>query len=219
MNDKIVLVKEKVTGNKYFKIGLASVLLVSTVFIASTKVTNAIESSKYTQTSQINSTTQTLSKVAVVEEIRSIAKLNILEIYTTKDFKFLVDKWYGDKEKVATFHATCRYYLDFTNIKESNVNIVDNTITIHAKQLELNIEFLEDKTEFKKTKNTGISAGELKLTIEEVEQAKQGLKQSLYADIYKTNLNEARDKANIEINKLLQTISKNDVKIVINYID
>lgn len=219
MNNKLIIIKDRVNNNKYIRMGLAALLVASISFFTGDKIVKAIEASKYKTVVAINEKISLSSKASVVESIKSLAKLNISNVEVSKDSSFKIDKWYGDKEKIATFYANCIFSLDFSKLNEGNVYIDENNIIINTKPLTMSVEFNEDKTEFKKTKNTGISSGELKLTVEEVERSKSALKQVIYNEVYNSSLEDAQKRASEELNKLIKNIVKKDVDIKINYIE
>lgn len=110
-----------------------------------------------------------IDKESVVKGIKDLNELSLYEKQVSRIATLSQDKWYGNKTKKINYYLKHRYYVDLSNIDESNVIINHDSKTINLWIAEPQMEtiILTDKTEFKQTDNSWMSFGDFKLSAED----------------------------------------------------
>lgn len=202
---------------KYIALGLIFCTLLG---LGSCQINKSIQRSnekKYIHTAIINEDNKVLEKESVVEAVNELCKLEVLQVQLSKGVKIKQGKYFK-KEKDIKLYANCKYILDLEKIKENNVIINGNEIIIFCSNPSIEVTILESMTEFTDTKNSFLSFGDLELDSESWNSILVETKNSIQIESSKY-IDEAKVKAENSIEKALSTLTKNNYRIEVRWVD
>lgn len=211
--------------NKQTKKIIAYMLLIagvtSSLLFGITKLVDHFKEPTYI-ISEVNQNSMVkISKESVVEGIKDLNELSIYEKEVSRIAQINQEKWYGSKTKKINYYLKHRYYIDLSNVDESNVIINHDSKTINLWISEPSMEtiFLEDKTEFQQTDNSWLSFGEIKLTAEDYNKIeREVLNQSKVDTNAIEGLEEAKVKVAPTITNNLKVLSGIDYNVEIHFV-
>lgn len=211
--------------NKQTKKIIAYMLLIagvtSSLLFGITKLVDHFKEPTYI-ISEVNQNSMVkISKESVVEGIKDLNELSIYEKEVSRIAQINQEKWYGSKTKKINYYLKHRYYIDLSNVDESNVIINHDSKTINLWISEPSMEtiFLEDKTEFQQTDSSWLSFGEIKLTAEDYNKIeREVLNQSKVDTNAIEGLEEAKVKVAPTITNNLKVLSGIDYNVEIHFV-
>ncbi|CDG03084.1 DUF4230 domain-containing protein [Clostridium chauvoei] len=181
---------------------------------------------QWTLTENENKNVKFLTEESLVKEIRDVNKIIPLEIELSETI--VVDKSWGDFEvfkkiKRIKFFANCSYAVDLSAIenKDITINKFKNEITLSLpKPKVFSVDIDEDKTIYEESSNGLLRFGDIKLTSEEF-----GVIQMEVAKTFESKMNDpeiynkAVSNTTIVLEKVLNQIANNEMKVTINFKD
>ena len=194
---------------KFIIIGLALSTMISCLSVSSL-VKNKQEKKQFTN--------NVLEKESVVEAVKELSKLEILEIQLNKTIRLKEGKYFK-KQKDIKFSVLGKYILNLNKISAENVLINGNEIIIFITEPECEVNINEDLTKFGEVERSFMVFGDLELTPEENNQIHKNLKDSILLEMnLDENMNVAKEKANLSIEKTLSALTKNNYSIEVRWV-
>jgi len=201
-------------------------LLSTTIFAISTcglkSLTRPSKSFDISSIKNINKDNK-IDSETIIQEIKEVSRHEIIQAYATKEIKIKnnnTENFLTKNIEYINYKGIGHYYIDFNKINENQIQ-VDNEkreVTIFLSNPILEIEMLEDKTEFKTEKGILIF-NDIKMTIEQSEKIKNEVKNDIYKKLYTDEyLEEVNNKTEKILNDLITKITKNTYNINIRFI-
>lgn len=128
--------------------------------------------------------------------------------------------WYGSKKQDVTFYAIGRYSLDLSRLSDDSVVVNDSsrTITIYLSKPSLNVELLENETQFSKVDKDLFVFGDIKYTLKEVEAMKHSVKCDMLLKM-EDMLEQVKVQTGNSVQRLLLSITKDKYNVKVVFID
>lgn len=197
-------------------IGLTLAIIGVVGISISNSIKNTKERQQYTNTIIVNDI-KTLEAESVVESVTELGNLEVLQLNISKDVKIKEGEFFK-KEQDIKFKALVKFKIDLTKIDSNNVIIQDNTIKLFISQPIIDIEFLEDETEFGEVNKSFMTFGDIEFTAEELESLKSELKNNIYQESL-SEMQTVKDKVNKVLETSLLTLTKSEYEVVVNYVE
>lgn len=159
----------------------------------------------------------------IVDELKEVSRHEIMQAFVTKDIKIKSNKTENFLTKnieYINFKGIGHYYIDFNKINDNQIQIDDEKreVTIFLSNPILEVELLEDKTEFKTEKGILIFS-DIKLTFEQTEKIKNEAKNNIYSKLSEEDyIKEVNGKTEKILNDLVTKITKNEYNINIRFV-
>lgn len=148
-----------------------------------------------------------------VEQIKGIAKLNVLEVQSSKRVKYEKTTdflWMSaSRSIIAKYYFNTCYSIDLSKLDDKQITVSDNNVTIYIKGLEVKTELIEDMSEYEEvrkgsklviTKDVQLSPQQLNDTTDEL-KSKVNTECSEGMD-YEEAIRHAEDSIELALNKL-----------------
>lgn len=128
--------------------------------------------------------------------------------------------WYGSKKQDVTFYAIGRYSLDLSKLSDDNVVVNNDSriITVYLSKPCLDVELLENETQFSKLDNDLFAFGDIKYTFKEVEAMKYSVKCDMLLKM-EDMLEQVKVQAGNSVQRLLLSITKDNYNVKVVFID
>ena len=149
-----------------------------------------------------------------IEQIKGIAKLNVLEVQSSKKVKYEKTSdflWMSaSRSIIAKYYFNTCYSIDLGKLDDKQITVSDNNVTIYIKGLEVKTELIEGMSEYEEvregsklvvTKDVELSPSELNDTIDKLknkvtEECSEG------SVDYEEAIRYAEDSIELALNKL-----------------
>ena len=152
-----------------------------------------------------------------IEQIKGIAKLNVLEVQSSKKVKYEKTSdflWMSaSRSIIAKYYFNTCYSIDLSKLDDKQIAVSDNNITIYIKGLEVKTELIEGMSEYEEvregsklviTKDVELSPQQLNDTIDKLKD-KVNKECSVGVD-YEEAIKYAEDSIELALNKLTNKI-------------
>lgn len=208
--------------SKKVKSIMASVLIGLTLLgvgCGTSSYVKAKEEAKYNQTIVISEKTKVASKESIVEGIREVAKLKMLEVQTSKVSKLQTGSFFKKTQEVK-FRLVHSYFMDFSTIAFDNVIINNNDIKLFMRPIEIETSFNESQTEYGQVQKGLITLGDLKITPEEMESIKTEVKKEANEEALRSaEYMGAKEKAEKIVEDTILKITKLQYNVKIVFVE
>ena len=202
---------------KIIIIGLALSTMISCLSVSSL-VKNKQEKKQFTNTVVVSEDVAVLEKESVVETVKELSKLEILEMQLNKTIRLKEGKYFKKQQDIK-YGIIGKYILNLNKISAENVLINGNEIIIFATEPECEVNINEDLTKFGDVERSFMSFGDLELTPEESNKIQKQLKESILLEMnLDENMNVAKEKASTSIEKSLSTLTKNNYSVEVRWV-
>jgi hypothetical protein len=210
---------------KFLTIILASIIIFTGVRYGVSKILET-KPTKPVVISQVKSSVfekSVLHKEVITSKFETIHKIQVIQTTVTQQITINQGRKSGlfKNDKLIKYVAIGRYILDLDKIKDENI-VIDNdnrTITVFTTRPSVEIELLEDKTEFQDEKGK-LSFWDIKLTPEESEKCRYEVKMQMKESLENEKHQEIVSvKAKESLQELLLKTTGYKYTIIINIVD
>lgn len=202
---------------KFIMIGLALSTMISCLSVSSL-VKNKQEKKQFTNTLVVSEDVEVLVKESVIETVKELSKLEILEMQLNKTIRLKEGKYFKKQQDVK-YGIIGKYILDLSKISAENVLINGNEIIIFITEPECEVNINDNNTQFGDVERSFMAFGDLELTPEESNQIHKNLKDSILEEMnLDENMNVAKEKASTSIEKTLSTLTKNNYSVEVRWV-
>lgn len=192
---------------KFIMIGLVLSSMFS-CFAVSSLVKSNQEKKQFTNTVVVSERVDVLEKESVVEAVKELSKLEILEMQLNKTIRLKEGKYFKKQQDIK-FSISGKYILNLNKISAENVLINGNEIVIFTTEPECEANINENQTKFGDVEHSFMAFGDLEIMPEENNKIQKQLKESILLEMnLDENMNVAKEKASISIEKTLSTLTK-----------
>lgn len=202
---------------KFIIIGLALLTMISYLSIAGL-IKNNQEKKQFTNTVVVSEKVEILEKESVVEAVKELSKLEILEMQLNKTIRLKEGKYFKKQQDIK-YGIIGKYILNLNKISAENVLINGNEIIIFITEPECEVNINENDTKFGDVERGFMTFGDLEITPEENNKINKQLKESILLEMnLDENMNVAKEKASTSIEKCLSTLTKNNYSVEVRWV-
>lgn len=159
----------------------------------------------------------------ILQELKETGRLEIMQGFTSKEIEIkngIADNVIFKNNKYINFKGIGHYYIDLQNLKDNQVQVNEDKkeVTIFLSSPALELELLEDETEFK-TEQGVLIFNNFKLEIEQYEKLKQEVKSDMLKKLSEPDcIEEVNNKTEKIINETVIKLVKNGYNINIRFV-
>lgn len=202
---------------KFIMIGLILSSMFSCFAVTSLVKSNQ-EKKQFTNTVVVSERVNVLEKESVVEAVKELSRLEILEMQLNKTIRLKEGKYFKKQQDIK-YGIIGKYILNLNKISAENILINGNEIIIFTTEPECEVNINENDTKFGEVERSFMTFGDLELTPEESNKIQKQLKESILLEMnLDENMNVAKEKANSSIEKTLSTLTKNNYSVEVRWV-
>lgn len=159
----------------------------------------------------------------ILQELKETGRIEIMQGFTSKEIELksgIADNVMFKNNKYINLKGLGHYYIDLQNLKDNQVQVNENKkeVTIFLSSPILELELLEDETEFK-TEQGVLIFNNFKLEIEQYEKLKQEVKSDMLKKLSEPDcIEEVNNKTEKIINETVIKLVKNGYNINIRFV-
>ena len=159
----------------------------------------------------------------ILQELKETGRIEIMQGFTSKEIELksgIADNVMFKNNKYINLKGLGHYYIDLQNLKDNQVQVNENKkeVTIFLSSPILELELLEDETEFK-TEQGILIFNNFKLEIEQYEKLKQEVKSDMLKKLSEPDcIEEVNNKTEKIINDTVIKLVKSGYNINIRFI-
>ncbi len=164
-----------------------------------------------------------IDSVTILEELKETGRIEIMQGFTSKEIEIkngIADNVIFKNNKYINFKGLGHYYIDLQNLKDNQVQVNEDKreVTIFLSSPILELELLEDKTEFK-TEQGILIFNNFKMELEEYEKLKQDIKIDIIKKLSEEDcIKEVNEKTEKIINETVIKLVKSGYNINIRFV-